>query len=97
MPPGTLRATVGDPRDGDRCRGWSRGGRGVLPVLRRAASLAPSLRRGLGVTLALALLGTAGQVVVPIAVQQVIDREVLGADDRPDRGDRGGACSPSLR
>jgi ATP-binding cassette, subfamily B, bacterial len=30
------------------------------------------------VTLALALLGTAGQVVVPIAVQQVIDREVLG-------------------
>jgi ATP-binding cassette, subfamily B, bacterial len=61
-------------------RGGSRGGRGVLPVLRRAASLAPSLRRGLGVTLALALLGTAGQVVVPIAVQQVIDREVLGAE-----------------
>jgi ATP-binding cassette, subfamily B, bacterial len=52
----------------------------VLPVLRRAASLAPALRRGLGVTLALALLGTAGQVVVPIAVQQVIDREVLGAE-----------------
>jgi ATP-binding cassette, subfamily B, bacterial len=61
-------------------RGGARRGRGVLPVLRRAASLAPSLRRGLGVTLALALLGTAGQVVVPIAVQQVIDREVLGAE-----------------
>jgi ATP-binding cassette, subfamily B, bacterial len=55
-------------------------GRGVLPVLRRAAAIAPSLRRGLGLTLVLALVGTAGQVVVPIAVQQVLDREVLGAD-----------------
>jgi ATP-binding cassette, subfamily B, bacterial len=54
--------------------------RGVLPVLRRAAAIAPSLRRGLGLTLVLALVGTAGQVVVPIAVQQVLDREVLGAD-----------------
>jgi ATP-binding cassette, subfamily B, bacterial len=49
-------------------------------VLRRAAVIAPSLRRGLGVTLGLALVGTAGQVVVPIAVQQVLDREVLGTD-----------------
>jgi ATP-binding cassette, subfamily B, bacterial len=54
-------------------------GRGVLTVLRRASATAPTLRRGLGLTLTLALLGTAGQVVVPIAVQQVIDREVLGA------------------
>jgi ATP-binding cassette, subfamily B, bacterial len=55
-------------------------GRGVLSVLRRAAAVAPSLRRGLGLTLTLALLGTAGQVVVPIAIQQVVDHEVLGAD-----------------
>jgi ATP-binding cassette, subfamily B, bacterial len=55
-------------------------GRGVLAVLRRAAVVAPTLRRGLGLTLLLALAGTAGQVVVPIAVQQVIDREVLGAE-----------------
>jgi ATP-binding cassette, subfamily B, bacterial len=55
-------------------------GRGVLAVLRRAAVVAPTLRRGLGLTLLLALVGTAGQVVVPIAVQQVIDREVLGAE-----------------
>jgi ATP-binding cassette, subfamily B, bacterial len=53
---------------------------GVLASLRRAAAIAPTLRRGLGLTLTLALLGTAGQVVVPIAVQQVIDREVLGRD-----------------
>jgi ATP-binding cassette, subfamily B, bacterial len=54
-------------------------GRGVIAVLRRAAVVAPTLRRGLGLTLVLALAGTAGQVVVPIAIQQVIDREVLGA------------------
>jgi ATP-binding cassette, subfamily B, bacterial len=52
----------------------------VFAVLRRAAAIAPALRRGLALTLALALLGTAGQVVVPIAVQQVLDHEVLGAD-----------------
>jgi ATP-binding cassette, subfamily B, bacterial len=39
----------------------------------------PDAPRGLGLTLLLALLGTAGQIVVPIAVQQVIDREVSGA------------------
>jgi ATP-binding cassette, subfamily B, bacterial len=55
-----------------------RGGVG-WPALGLRRAIAPTLRRGLGVTLALALLGTAGQVVVPIAVQQVIDREVLGA------------------
>jgi ATP-binding cassette, subfamily B, bacterial len=69
--------TASPPRRG---RHRAEAGRGVLPVLRRAAAIAPSLRRGLGLTLFLALLGTAGQVVVPIAVQQVLDREVLGAD-----------------
>jgi ATP-binding cassette, subfamily B, bacterial len=58
----------------------SRRSGGVVRALRRAATIAPSLRRGLGLTLTLALLGTAGQIVVPIAVQQVIDREVLGAE-----------------
>jgi ATP-binding cassette subfamily B protein len=52
--------------------------RGIVASLRRAADLAPTLRRGLGLTLLLALVGTAGQIVVPIAVQQVVDRQVLG-------------------
>jgi ATP-binding cassette, subfamily B, bacterial len=43
----------------------------------RASRVAPSLARGFGWTVGLALVGTAGQVVVPIAVQQVLDREVL--------------------
>jgi ATP-binding cassette, subfamily B, bacterial len=42
-----------------------------------ASRIAPSIRRGLGLTLLLAVVGTGGQVVVPIAVQQLLDRAVL--------------------
>jgi ATP-binding cassette, subfamily B, bacterial len=45
----------------------------------RATRVAPSLSRGFGVTVLLALLGTSGQIVVPVAVQQMLDRQVLGA------------------
>jgi ATP-binding cassette, subfamily B, bacterial len=45
-----------------------------------ASHVAPALRRGLGVTLVLAVIGTGGQVVVPIAVQLLLDRAVLAAD-----------------
>ncbi len=38
---------------------------------------APALRRGFGLTLTLAMAGTAGQIVVPIAVQQLIDRQLV--------------------
>jgi ATP-binding cassette, subfamily B, bacterial len=47
---------------------------------RRAGWVAPSLTRGLWVTIVLALLGTAGQVVVPIVVQQLLDGQVLSGD-----------------
>jgi ATP-binding cassette, subfamily B, bacterial len=53
----------------------------VLGSLVRAARIAPSFRRGLGVTLLLALLGTGGQLVVPIAVQQLLDRQLLTGGD----------------
>jgi ATP-binding cassette, subfamily B, bacterial len=49
----------------------------ALQAVVRATRVAPSLRRGLGVTLLLAFVGTGGQVVVPITVQQVLDRQVL--------------------
>lgn len=57
----------------------------VLQALRRAAAIAPALATGLGLTLFLAILGTTGQVVVPIAIQQLLDREVFsaGAIDLP--------------
>ncbi|WP_240619629.1 ABC transporter ATP-binding protein [Blastococcus sp. TF02-8] len=51
---------------------------GSLATLRRGLRMMPEFRRGLPVTFALALLATTGRVVVPIAVQQVIDRGLNG-------------------
>jgi ATP-binding cassette subfamily B protein len=47
---------------------------GMLDTLRRGLRLSPELHTGLAVTLMLAVLATAGRVVVPVAVQQGIDR-----------------------
>ena len=49
----------------------------TLRVLGRALSEAPVLRRGLGLTVAMAAAGTAIQIIVPIALQQIIDEELL--------------------
>src|SRR4051794_5046648 len=54
-------------------------------TLVRGLQLSPEFRDGLGWTLLLALVATAGRVVVPIAVQQTIDHG-LGADGPPDLG-----------
>jgi putative ABC transport system ATP-binding protein len=53
-------------------------GEGALATLRRGLRMMPEFRRGLPATFALALVATAGRVVVPIAVQQVIDRGLTG-------------------
>jgi putative ABC transport system ATP-binding protein len=53
---------------------------GAISVLRRGMAAAPELRRGLGVTVGLALIGAAGRVVIPVLTQQVIDRGLTGAD-----------------
>jgi ATP-binding cassette subfamily B protein len=52
---------------------------GAWATLRRGAQLSPELTRGTGWTLALAVISTAGRVVVPIAVQQTVDQGILGA------------------
>ena len=49
-------------------------------TIRRGARISPELREGIWGTLVLALLGTAGRVVVPIAVQQTLDRGINGPD-----------------
>ncbi|MBT8202987.1 MAG: ABC transporter ATP-binding protein/permease [Acidimicrobiia bacterium] len=46
---------------------------GAFATVRRGLSLSPELRRGLPGTLAIALVATAGRVIVPVAIQQVID------------------------
>ena len=53
---------------------------GAFATLRRGLRMMPEFRRGLPVTFALALVATAGRVVVPIAVQQVIDRGLAGGE-----------------
>ena len=58
---------------------------GTWATLRRGVELSPEIRRGLGVTLALAAVTTTGRVVVPLAVQQVTDHGLL-AEGGPDTG-----------
>jgi putative ABC transport system ATP-binding protein len=49
-------------------------------TIRRGAEISPELRDGIWGTVLLALLGTAGRVVVPVAVQQTLDRGINGPD-----------------
>jgi ATP-binding cassette subfamily B protein len=54
--------------------------RGSLATLAHGLRLTPELREGLVVTLLLALLATAGRIVVPVAVQQTIDNGLSGPE-----------------
>src|SRR3954453_2654508 len=56
------------------------GPEGAFATLRRGLRMMPEFRRGLPVTFLLALIATAGRVVVPIAVQQTIDKGLSGPD-----------------
>lgn len=47
----------------------------------RGLALVPVLRRGLGITILLAALGAGGRVVVPVLIQQAIDRGIVGFDE----------------
>ena len=61
--------------------GQAPGPEGAWATLRRGLQLSPEFRDGLAVTLLLALVATAGRVVVPIAVQQTIDRGLGGGQE----------------
>ncbi len=52
---------------------------GTIVTFRRAFQMAPEFVRGIGLTLFLAVLSTAGRVVIPIAVQQTIDHGLGGS------------------
>src|SRR5450755_2002576 len=47
-------------------------------TVRRGLQVAPEITQGLWVTVAIALVSTAGRVVVPVAVQLTIDRGIRG-------------------
>jgi len=53
---------------------------GAWETIRRGIGYSPELVEGIGKTLALAVVASVGQVVVPIAVQQTIDRGLRGPD-----------------
>ncbi|NUR90707.1 MAG: ABC transporter ATP-binding protein, partial [Nonomuraea sp.] len=56
----------------------------ALGVIRRGLSLTPEFRKGLAVTLMLAVVATVGKIIVPVAVQQTIDTGLkTGTPDLP--------------
>ena len=50
----------------------------ALETIRRGLKVSPELKDGLGGTLALAVVASLGQVVVPVVVQQTLDRGLNG-------------------
>ena len=52
---------------------------GAIRALLRTLRLAPALRAGLAGTVALALVGALGRVVIPVTMQVVIDRHILAS------------------
>ncbi|MGY2875242.1 ATP-binding cassette, subfamily B, bacterial [Marmoricola sp. URHA0025 HA25] len=66
----TVAAAGTSMATGDEISAWQ--------TIKRGAEISPELKEGFWGTLALALLGTAGRVVVPIVVQQTLDRGING-------------------
>ena len=51
---------------------------GALAVLRKGIAVMPEVRVGIRVSLAFAVLVAAGKLLIPVVIQQVLDRGVLG-------------------
>ncbi|MFC3998590.1 ABC transporter ATP-binding protein [Nocardiopsis sediminis] len=58
----------------------------AIGTIRRGLRLSPEFGRGLGLTLLFAVAATAGKVIVPIAVQQIIDRGISAGGAGVDLG-----------
>ncbi|AXK46147.1 ABC transporter ATP-binding protein [Brachybacterium saurashtrense] len=64
-------------RDSSRLGVEARTDESALHTIRRGLALTPHALRGLWITLLLAVIATAGKVVVPIAVQAILDRGII--------------------
>ncbi len=53
-------------------------GMGAFEVLRRGLAMSPELRTGIGVTILMALSAAVGRLIIPIVIQQILDKGVLG-------------------
>src|SRR5690606_4069405 len=62
--------------DGDRDLGPD----GAVAILRRGLAASPELKVGIGFTLGMAVAAAIGRLVIPILVQQILDRGVLSDD-----------------
>ncbi|MUL40797.1 ABC transporter ATP-binding protein [Streptomonospora sp. PA3] len=80
------RASGAAPQEGSDAggAGLQRSEDGAIATIRRGLRLSPEFARGLWLTLLLAVVATAGKVIVPIAIQQIIDRGLTTAGGRPD-------------
>src|SRR3990170_8316868 len=50
---------------------------GAVQTINRGLAAAPVLRQGLGITWGLAIVGALGRVVVPVLIQQAIDKGII--------------------
>ena len=53
---------------------------GAVEVLRRGLAVTPELRQGLVLTAVLAVVTAVGKLAVPVLIQQILDRGILGDD-----------------
>jgi ATP-binding cassette subfamily B protein len=53
---------------------------GAIATIRRGVHFSPELKEGIGWTLVLAALASVGQIIVPVAVQQTLDKGLNGPD-----------------
>lgn len=51
---------------------------GAMTVLRRGLAISPELKTGFRVTVVMAIAAAAGEIIIPILLQQVLDRGLLG-------------------
>ncbi len=77
--PASADPAVAPPDSGERVEG-------IWRTVRRGVRLTPELTDGIAITLLLALVATAGRVVVPVAVQLVLDRGIRAGGAQPDAG-----------
>ena len=70
-----------EPRSADRAPSSTRGEDiAAIDTIRRGIAVSPELTEGFRGTLALAVVASLGQVIVPIVVQQTLDRGLNGPD-----------------
>src|SRR3954451_24509325 len=69
-----------DAPDIDEETGEARQPSGGLAVLRKGVKVMPEIREGIVVSLLFAVAVAAGKLLIPVAIQQVLDKGVLSAD-----------------